>query len=103
VLMDALSSFIMDDYNLFAPWGSAYEVRGDRWYSLAQYRAATSQGLRSMQADPLFVNASVNDFHLQLGSPAVNAGTELGVDRDLDGTPRPQGAGYDIGAFEFAQ
>ncbi len=53
----------------------------------------------NISADPLFVSAS--DFHLQLGSPAINAGQSLDApDHDFDGTPRPFGGAYDIGAFE---
>ncbi|MBL7064963.1 MAG: right-handed parallel beta-helix repeat-containing protein [Anaerolineae bacterium] len=52
--------------------------------------------------DPGFVNESGHDFHLQPTSPAINAGIALGeVTEDLDGVARPQGAGYDIGAYEY--
>lgn len=52
-----------------------------------------------MVARPL----SINDFKLQPSSPAINAGIALpGLDdSDMVGTPRPQGAGWDIGPFEF--
>ncbi len=51
--------------------------------------------------NPLFVNAAANDFHLQSASPAKNTGTSiLPVSIDFDGTVRPQGPGYDMGAFE---
>ncbi len=51
--------------------------------------------------NPLFVNAATNDFHLRAGSPAIDAGLSLAtVVNDLDGTSRPRGAGYDIGAYE---
>jgi hypothetical protein len=52
--------------------------------------------------DPLFVNAPGADFHLRAASPAINAGLNLSsVPNDFDGVTRPQGAGWDIGAFEF--
>lgn len=52
--------------------------------------------------DPLFVNVSTTDFHLTSGSPAKDAGLTLAdVAIDLDGVARPQGAAYDMGAYEF--
>ena len=53
-----------------------------------------------------FVNAAADDYHLQSGSTAENAGLDLsgdGVVKDLDGVTRPQGTGFDIGAYEFSQ
>jgi len=52
-------------------------------------------------SDPLFVSAS--DFHLQSTSPAIDTGTNLSLTSDYAGTVVPQGAGYDIGAYEYTQ
>jgi len=51
-----------------------------------------------VNADPLFVGAA--DFHLQDASPAIDAGVATSAARDHDGVPRPQGAAFDLGAFE---
>lgn len=52
--------------------------------------------------DPLFVNSDAANFYLQQGSPAINKGILLtDVPVDKDGISRPQGSGYDIGAYEY--
>jgi parallel beta-helix repeat protein len=51
----------------------------------------------------LVVDAAANDYRLMIGSPAVDAGTDLfsAVVADIIGTPRPQRQGYDIGCYEL--
>jgi hypothetical protein len=58
----------------------------------------------SLTGDPKFVNTATYDFHLQSGSPAVDAGTNsvsTHVKSDYAGATRPQGTAYDIGAHEY--
>ncbi len=51
--------------------------------------------------DPLFVNPSENDFHLNANSPAIDNGQALSAPVvDIEGNVRPQGSGFDIGAYE---
>ena len=59
-------------------------------------------GIGNQSADPLFVNFSGGDFHLQAGSPAINAGQNNGNlgPQDFEGDNRVLGAGPDIGADE---
>lgn len=81
------------DYNLFHEFGTVY------------VGSAMSPGANDMlDADPLFSNALLE---LTGSSPAIDAGTP-GVSggpaipaEDYDGTARPQGASYDIGAHEY--
>ncbi|RMD88548.1 MAG: DUF5123 domain-containing protein [Calditrichaeota bacterium] len=47
----------------------------------------------AIQADPLFVDAQTNNFHLQPSSPAIDAGVDVGLPFS--------GAAPDLGAFEF--
>ena len=53
--------------------------------------------------NPLFVDSQNGDYHLQAGSPAIDAGYNLNqsVPNDFAGTIRPQGQDYDIGAYEY--
>ncbi|HKQ57079.1 MAG TPA: choice-of-anchor Q domain-containing protein [Candidatus Eisenbacteria bacterium] len=54
--------------------------------------------------DPLFVNAVAGDLRLRAGSPAVDAGSPTGAPAvDFAGISRPQGAIFDIGAYELVQ
>jgi hypothetical protein len=51
--------------------------------------------------NPQFVNAAGKDLRPAPTSPLVGSGIALDqVTTDFAGVPRPQGAGYDIGAFE---
>ena len=53
----------------------------------------------SVQADPKLTSSS--DFHLQSTSPAINAGTPVGLTTDYEGNPVPSGLLPDIGAYEY--
>jgi parallel beta-helix repeat protein len=55
-----------------------------------------------VEGDPQFVDAAGADFHILETSPAVDQGSAMAAPvMDFDGTPRPQGSGFDIGAFEY--
>jgi len=64
----------------------------------------TSCTTANVTTNPLFVNASLFDLHLQAGTPAKDAGVTVStLKTDFDGITRPQGPAFDIGAFEFFQ
>jgi len=52
-------------------------------------------------ADPLFIDLQNRDLHLQAGSPAVDAGVNVGQSLDFDNKQVPWGKAPDIGAFEY--
>jgi hypothetical protein len=56
----------------------------------------------NISADPKYV-AYPRDLHLTKDSPCIDQGTAEGAPAtDADGAARPRGAGFDIGAYEFA-
>jgi|GEM_PF-1158497 len=76
---------------------------GSSVISLAAWQAATGQDVNSLIAAPaqVFVDFAQGDFHLAVGSPAIDAGTSAFAPAfDLEGNPRPAGAAFDIGAYE---
>ncbi|MDX1437067.1 MAG: right-handed parallel beta-helix repeat-containing protein [Anaerolineales bacterium] len=89
------------DYNIVVDRFS--DDAGNSNMSLAAWQAlGYDQHSFLAHPDDLFVNAAAGDFRLKPGSPAIDAGTSLGdVPTDLAGSPRPGGAGFDIGAYEF--
>ena len=78
---------VREDYNLF--FGSTITSAG-----------LIIHGAHSFVNDPRFVDPPADDYHLAAISAAIDRGVDAGVYADLDGNPRPQGAGYDIGAYE---
>src|SRR5262249_16764981 len=52
--------------------------------------------------DPGLVNPTGFDFHLLASSLAIDAGVSVPVPTDFEGRTRPQGNGYDIGAYEHS-
>ncbi|NIA22014.1 MAG: hypothetical protein GWP05_08660 [Anaerolineaceae bacterium] len=50
----------------------------------------------------IFVDPANHDYRLKVGSPAIDAGVDVGQTQDLDGHGVPAGSAVDIGAFEYA-
>src|SRR6185437_11818278 len=99
---------LVSDYNVVV--NSFSTDVGNTQITLAQWQSTTAQDKHSIiaTASQLFVNPAGNDFHLKSTSPAVDAGIgALGgasaPTTDFDANSRPQGSGYDIGAYELVQ
>lgn len=77
-----------DIYNIYDPFEITYsDVEGGY------------PGDGNISLPPGFVGS--DDFHLNPLSPCIDRGTDTGVYEDYDGNVRPQGGGYDMGAYEF--
>jgi hypothetical protein len=83
--------------------GAGTQVSGNNCaYTYSDIGPDTVTGTGNANTDPMFVNASQNNFHLLTGSlvkDAADPGAVLAV--DLDGDTRPQGAARDMGADEY--
>ncbi len=72
----------------------------------AQGRRGSARGSTknaTVRLSELFVDAEAHDFRPQPGSPAIDAGVEVGFDRDYAGNRVPQGEAPDIGAIEYTE
>lgn len=61
-------------------------------------------GTGNISVDPMFVNTSAGDFHLQFGSQCIDAGLNSAVApgaTDLDGNARISGVAVDLGCYEI--
>jgi len=93
------------DYNAFYHSGNnittqptIYKSSTSTGYTLAEWQVAYNQDMHSISSNPFLV--SVTNFRLQNTSPAINAGTDVGLTTDYEGNPK-SGPNFDIGAYEF--
>lgn len=88
------------DYNCYKPLSDALFIRTVQagpdtdW---ATYHATSEP--HSINADPLFANATAGDFTITASSPAAEMGTNVGLDSDYRGIDIPQSGRYDLGAY----
>ena len=92
MICNKATSGVMIDHNLF------YDAAG--YYP--QGTDYQDYGTNYIQANPLLVSPETGNFNIAAGSPAIGAGLSiLAPAFDFIGTSRPQGMGYDIGAYEY--
>ena len=96
-----------NDYYNTAGASSLFDWQGKSLSGFAAYRTASSQDAHGKFADPIYVNVTTTPYNFDLasGSPALNAGTNLGLNTvgvlDYAGNPRVNGSGQiNIGAYE---
>src|SRR6266571_1197871 len=96
------------DYNLYySLLNSSMAVflwNGTNHTGFSSYQSATGKDSHSQYVDPQFLSLTMPDLQIQLTSPAVNAGINLGTGvvgaLDFAGNPRLRGTSIDIGAYE---
>jgi len=70
------------------------------WYG-SNSASIPANVVSSLTSDPLFNNPVAGDFTLQATSPAIDTGATTEATRDILGVSRPQGAAFDLGAYEY--
>jgi parallel beta-helix repeat protein len=83
-------------------WGnSPYEINPGAKVIYSNIRGGY-EGEGNISEDPLFYNLGAGDLRIASNSSCIDAATSTGAtSTDIDGTIRPQGNGYDIGAYEI--
>jgi hypothetical protein len=93
------------EVGLLAGAGCTARLEGTLWGNGIDWAGAGTvlTGSVNVWGDPAFVAPGEGDYHLLPWSAAVDRGVDAGVRVDLDGQPRPLGAGLEIGADECAR
>jgi len=78
-------------------WGNGVWANGQDWVS----EGTIITGTVNVWGNPGFIDPDNGDYHINQSSAALDAGVEVGVYTDIDGEPRPAGAGFDIGSDEL--
>lgn len=95
---DAINAQVIN--NIF--YQTSYNVNAGTDTVFSNNLCSAATAFCSIVADPQFINAVNLDFRLLLGSAAIDKGVSLQkVPKDAAGISRPQGTGYDIGAYEY--
>jgi hypothetical protein len=107
------SSDLDFDYNIYWYTGTTtttWKYNSTTYTSFSTYQSGSGQDANGMYADPKLNSPTYHgngmpdtEFTLQSGSPAIDAGTNVGSmgSRDFFGNTIPYSGTYDIGAHEY--
>lgn len=113
ILVENTGSTTYLDNNIIYGPSVRISWNGATYSGLAAFQSATGKCASCVNSDPNFVNATSGNFSIQSPSPAIDKGSlqsvyatfrsRYGIDisEDTLGAPRPQGAAWDIGAYEY--
>jgi len=99
---------VLDITSVNSNYNNIWDNKSGNYYSC-------TQGTNDISIDPLYVNAPYNDdsgnnpyynnvdLSLQNTSPCIDQGITISsINTDVNGVSRPQGVGYDMGAYELS-
>jgi Right handed beta helix region len=105
------SAYDFNDY--FSASGTPFSWGGTA-YTFANWKINSAQDAHSLNSDPKLTNGAGRNFALLVGSPAIDAGTNLGATYQMAVSPSSSwpngvsllnqnsfGAGWEMGAFVF--
>lgn len=91
------------DYNLYDPGTGTLIYWDGPSYTFSGFKSSGFEA-HGLAGNTAFVNDSAENYQLTSSSSAIDRGINLaaaGIRDDLAGGTRPQGAGYDIGCYEY--
>lgn len=100
---NSLSTFVNIGPNTNA---GSFVFSNNLWYNFVSPSNSTPnlpvmETNRIAGSNPLFIDIANSDYRLTSESPAINAGKMTNFLTDFNGISLPQGASFDIGAFEY--
>lgn len=99
IVEGGVDASVLADHTFFAFNGSNFQGAITGTHVLTGTYNIISTNERT--GDPAFVDPRLRDYRLTAASDAIDAGIDAGVDTDINGSHRPNGSGYDIGADEW--
>jgi len=93
--------FYVNQFQVISNTSSFTHDHNIYYFMQSQTQVGAPLGPGEKIADPLFANLAGGDYHLQAGSPAIDAGVDLGYHQDYAGQAVPAGSAPDIGAYEY--
>ncbi len=93
--------FYIRDIQGVSDYGSFTHQNNLYYFLSSSAQVGYALGSGEAIANPMFVNPGADDLDLQAGSPAIDAGLNVGLNSDFDGVPVPYGPLPDEGAYEY--
>jgi parallel beta-helix repeat protein len=94
------------NYNLYYGSAGQWKWNNVTYSTFSSYKSASAQDANTLTADPKFVDAPNQDFHIRFDSPCINAADpslDYTSQTDIDAEPREMSGRVDIGADELSQ